>query len=50
MNMRKTKPTLFKRGGKLSKNEIWRLGTEEIEVTNNIKYSMTTLDSRGKWK
>jgi hypothetical protein len=41
---------LFKRGGKLSKNEIWKLGPEEIEVTNNIKYPMITSDSRGKWK
>jgi hypothetical protein len=38
----------FKKGGKLSKSEKWRLGTEEIEVTNKVKYLEVILDSREK--
>jgi hypothetical protein len=35
-------------GEKLCKNEKWRLGIEEIEVTYKIKYLGVILDSRGK--
>jgi hypothetical protein len=39
-----------KKGGKLSRDEKWRLGGEEIEVVKEIKYLGVVLDSRGKWE
>jgi hypothetical protein len=38
INTNKTKTVVFKKGGKLSKCENWKLGGEEIEVANEIKY------------
>jgi hypothetical protein len=41
---------VFKKGGKLSRDEKWQLGEEEIEVVKEIKYLGVVLDSRGKWE
>jgi hypothetical protein len=41
---------VFKKGRKLSKYENWKLGGEEIEVANEIKYLDIILDGRGKWE
>jgi hypothetical protein len=38
---------VFKKGGKLSRDEKWRLRGEEIEVVKEIKYLGVVLDSRG---
>jgi hypothetical protein len=50
ININKTKIVVFKKGGKLSKYENWKLGGEEIEVANEIKYLRIILDGRGKWE
>jgi hypothetical protein len=47
-NMEKIKIIVFKMGGKLGKNENWRLGTEESEVTYKIKYLGVIMNSRRK--
>jgi hypothetical protein len=44
----KTKIVVFKKGGKLSRDEKWRLGGEEIEAVKELKYRGVLLDSRGK--
>jgi hypothetical protein len=49
-NASKTKIVVFKKGGKLSKYENWKLGGEEIEVAYEIKYVGVILDGRGKWE
>jgi hypothetical protein len=41
---------MFKKGGKSSRDEKWRLRGEEIEVAKEIKYLGVVLDSRGKWE
>jgi hypothetical protein len=46
INVTKTKIVVFKKGGKLSRDEKWRLG-EEIEVVKERKYLGVVLDSRG---
>ena len=38
VNMHKTKVTVFRKGGFLGANEIWRYGNEVIEVVNCCKY------------
>jgi hypothetical protein len=38
---------VFKKEGKLSRDEKWRLVGEEIEVVKEIKYLGVVLDSRG---
>jgi hypothetical protein len=38
INAEKRETVVFQMGGKLSKNEKWGLGTEEVEVTYKIKY------------
>jgi hypothetical protein len=50
INTNKTKIVVFKKGRKLSKYENWKLGGEEIEVANEIKYLGIILDDRGKWE
>jgi hypothetical protein len=40
---------VFKKGGKLSRDEIWRLGGEEIEIVKEIQYLGVVIDSRGTW-
>jgi hypothetical protein len=47
-NVGKIVITVLKKGGKLSKNEKLRLGTEEIQATNNIKYLGLILDGGGE--
>ena len=37
-NMSKTKIIVFRKGGFLAANEVWRYGDEEIEVVNSYKY------------
>jgi hypothetical protein len=37
---------VFKKGGKLSRDEKWRLGGEEIEIVKEIKYLGVVMDSR----
>ena len=37
-NMSKTKIIVFRKGGFLAVNEVWRYGDEEIEVVNSYKY------------
>jgi hypothetical protein len=49
INVIKTKIVVFKKGGKLSRDEKWQLGREEIEVVKEIKYLRVVLDSRGTW-
>jgi hypothetical protein len=41
---------VFKKAGKLSKYENWKMGGEEIEVANETKYLGIILDGRGKWE
>jgi hypothetical protein len=48
INTNKTKIVVFKKGGKLSKYENCKLGGEETEVANEIKYLGIILDGRGK--
>ena len=36
--MSKTKIIVFRKGGFLAANEVWRYGDEEIEVVNSYKY------------
>jgi hypothetical protein len=50
INTSKTKTVVFKKGGKLSQYEHWKLRGEEIEVANEIKYLGIILDGRGKWE
>jgi hypothetical protein len=50
INTNKTKIVLFKKGGKLSKYENWKMGGEEIEVANETKYLGIILDGRRKWE
>jgi hypothetical protein len=38
ININKTKIVVFKKGGKLSKYENWKLGGEDLKVANEIKY------------
>ena len=38
VNMRKTKIIVFRKGGFLAANEVWRYGDEETEVVNSYKY------------
>jgi hypothetical protein len=38
---------VFKKGGKLSRDEKWSLGGEEIEIVKEIKYVGVVMDSRG---
>ena len=38
VNMHKTKIIVFRKGGFLGANEIWRYGNEVIEVVNCYKY------------
>ena len=38
VNMSKAKIIVFKKGGFLAANEVWRYGVEEIEVVNSYKY------------
>ena len=38
VNMSKTKIIVFRKGGFLAANEVWRYGDEEIEVVNSYKY------------
>jgi hypothetical protein len=49
INVTKTKIVVFKKGGKLSRDEKWRLGGEEIEIVNKIKYLGVVINSRGTW-
>jgi hypothetical protein len=41
---------VFKKGGKLNRDEKWQLGGEEIEVVKEIKYLGVVSDSSGKWE
>jgi hypothetical protein len=50
INVAKTKRVVFKKGGKLSKDEKLWLGGEEIAVVKRIKYLSMVLNSRGKWE
>jgi hypothetical protein len=47
INIHKSKITVFKKGGRFSKNEKWRLGREEIQVTNEKEHFGVTVDSIG---
>ena len=38
VNMSKTKIIVFRKGGFLAANEVWRYGDEEIDVVNSYKY------------
>ena len=38
VNMSKTKIIMFRKGGFLAANEVWRYGEEEVEVVNSYKY------------
>jgi hypothetical protein len=49
INVEKTKLAVFNMGGILNKNEKWRWGREEIEVSNRIKCLDIIMGSRGKW-
>jgi hypothetical protein len=49
INVTKTKIVVFKKGAKLSRDEKWRLGGEEIEIVKEIKYLWVVMDSRGTW-
>jgi hypothetical protein len=49
INIEKTKVAVFKMGGRLNKNEKWRWGREEIEVSNRIKCLGIIMGSRRKW-
>jgi hypothetical protein len=40
---------VFKKRGKLSRDEKWRLGGEEIEIVKEIEYLRVVMDSRGTW-
>jgi hypothetical protein len=49
INVTKTKIVVFRKGGKLSRDEEWRLRGEEIEIVKEIKYLGVVMDSRGTW-
>jgi hypothetical protein len=50
INVAKTKIVVFKKGGKLSRDEKRWLGGEEIKVVKEIKHLGVVLYSRGKWE
>jgi hypothetical protein len=47
--MQKTKILVFKKGGKLKKNEKWFMHDQLIEVVNELSYLGITLESTGGW-
>jgi hypothetical protein len=49
INVDKTKTAVFKKGGKLSRDEKWWLDGKETEIVKEMKYLGVMLDSRGKW-
>jgi hypothetical protein len=49
INTSKTKIVVFKKGGKLSKYENWKMGGKKIEVAKK-KYQGIIPDGRGKWE
>jgi translation initiation factor 2 beta subunit (eIF-2beta)/eIF-5 len=49
INVDKTKIVVFKKVGKLSRDEKWWLDGKEIEIVKEIKYLGVMLGSRGKW-
>ena len=38
VNTSKTKIVVFRKGGFLAANEVWRYGDKEVEVVNSYKY------------
>lgn len=41
---------MLKKGGKFSRDEIWWLVGEVMQVVKGIKYLGVVLDSGGKWE
>jgi hypothetical protein len=48
-NLKKTKILVFKKGGKLQKNDKLFMHDQLIEVVNEINYLGITLESAGGW-
>jgi hypothetical protein len=48
-NLNKTKILVFKKGGKLKKDERWFVNDHKIEVADEINYLGVTLESSGGW-
>jgi hypothetical protein len=49
VNVKKTKVTVFRRGGKLATNERWYYKNEQLEVVPVFTYLGTQFASSGKW-
>jgi hypothetical protein len=48
-NLKKTKILVFKKGGKLKKNEKWFMYDQLVEIVNEISCLGITLESTGGW-
>jgi hypothetical protein len=49
-NLNKTKIIVFKKGGRLKKNERLTMHGNNIEVVNEITYLRITLENTGSWE
>jgi hypothetical protein len=49
INVTNTKILMSEKGGKLSRDEKWSLGGDEIEIVREIKYLGVVMDSKGTW-
>jgi hypothetical protein len=49
-NLNTTKIIVFKKGGRLKKNETWTTHGNNIEVVNEITYLEITLENTGSWE
>jgi hypothetical protein len=49
-NLNKTKIIVFKKGGRLKKNERWTVQGNNIEVVDEITYLGITLENTGSWE
>jgi hypothetical protein len=49
VNVKRTKVTVFRKGGKFRKGEGWRYQWKKLEVVSRFKYLGTHFASSGKW-
>jgi hypothetical protein len=49
-NLNETKIIVFKKGGRLRKNERWTMHGNNIEVEDEITYLGRTLENTGSWE
>jgi hypothetical protein len=49
-NLKKTKVVVFKKGGKVKRNERWHMEGQKLEVLSEIIYLGVKLKSTGGWR